>query len=132
MIAVADILSATNFNDVFTEYKKHYEEQHKATVMDIFQKLKTTEPSPNHDHMVLFIRAIKENAQGEDAEMETFDCDDNSILFDVCGIADDWEGLYSIASSSYADLLGYFVRDDTLAKFNAAQIIAHILWALDW
>ena len=132
MVTVGELISKTNFDYVFSEYKKHYEEEHKTKVLDIFQKLKEANPSPNYDNTVLFIRAIKENECGDDVVIDTYDCDDKSILFDVCGIADDYEGLYSIASSTYEDLLGYCVNDDTLVKFNSAQIVAHILWALDW
>lgn len=132
MVTVGEIISKLNFHDVFAEYKKHYEEAHKTKVMDIFRKLKETNPSQNDDNMILFIRAVKENECGDDVAIDTFDCDDKSILFDVCGTADDYEGLYSIASSTYEDLLGYFVSDDTLVKFNSAQIVSHILWALDW
>ena len=37
-----------------------------------------------------------------------------------------------LSGATYEDLLGYCVNDDTLVKFNSAQIVAHILWALDW
>ena len=132
MVTVEEIMSATNFDEVWKEYIKHYEETYRAKVEDVFLKLEEAHPSENDDKMVLFIRAIKENAHGDDVLLETFDCDDPSVLFDVCGKADDYEGLYSIASATYGDLLGFFVREDTLAKFNTAQIVAHIIWSLEW
>ena len=102
MVTVKEIISRVDFNDVFMEYIKHYEEDHRTKVMNIFQKLKEASPSPNSYHMILFIRAVTENECGDDIVVETFDCDDKSILFDVCGVADDYEGLYSIASSPSA------------------------------
>lgn len=132
MTTVSDVIFKTNFEDVFAEYKKHYGEEHKIKVMDIVQKLKEMNPSQNSDNMILFIRAIQENECGDDVVIDTFDCDDKTIFFDVCGKDDDYDGLYSIASTNYEDLLGYFVSDETLARFNSAQIIAHIVWALDW
>ena len=132
MVKVKEVISKINFDDVFVEYKKHYEEDHRTKVMDIFQKLKGIFPSPNHCNMVLSIRAIRENEFGEDVIINTFNCDDRDVFFDVCGKDDEYEGLYSIASTNYADLLGYFVSDDTLQRFNFAQIVSHILWALDW
>ena len=132
MITVGEVISEINFEDVFAEYKKHYEEDHRLKVVDIFYKLKETNSCPNHCNMVLFITAIKENEIGEDVVMEHFDCDDRTIFFDVCGKDDNYEGVYSIASSPYGELLGYFISDDTVARFNTAQIVAHILWALDW
>ena len=132
MITVGEIISTTNFDEVWGEYIKHYEETHRTKVEDVFLKLKEAHPTENIDNMILFIGAIKENAHGDDVVLEIFDCDDPSVFFDVCGIADDYDGLYSIASADYGDLLSFFVREDTLERFNSAQIIAHIIWSLDW
>lgn len=132
MITVGEIISQTNFDEVWEEYIKHDEEEHRTKVVDVFLKLNEAQPSENDDNMILFIRAIKENAHGDDVVLEAFDCDDPSIFFDVCGIADDYDGLYSIASAAYGDLLSFLVREDTLERFNSAQIIAHIIWSLDW
>ena len=131
-MTVQEILSKVDFDNVFMEYKKHYEEEHKGKVMDIFQKLKEITPAPNGCNMVLSIRAIKENELGDDVVIDTFDCDDKDVFFDVCGKADDYEGIYSITSSAYEDLLGYYVSDNTLNRFTPTQIVSHILWALDW
>ena len=131
-MTVQEILSKVDFDNVFMEYKKHYEEEHKGKVMDIFQKLKEITPAPNGCNMVLSIRAIKENELGDDVVIDSFDCDDKDVFFDVYGKADDYEGLYSIASSAYEDLLGYYVSDNTLNRFTPTQIVSHILWALDW
>lgn len=131
-MTVQEILSKVDFDNVFMEYKKHYEEEHKGKVMDIFQKLKEITPIPNGCNMVLSIRAIKENELGDDVVIDSFDCDDKDVFFDVYGKADDYEGIYSIASSAYEDLLGYYVSDNTLNRFTPTQIVSHILWALDW
>lgn len=131
-MTVQEILSKVDFDNVFMEYKKHYEEEHKGKVMDIFQKLKEITPIPNDCNMVLSIRAIKENELGDDVVIDSFDCDDKDVFFDVYGKADDYEGLYSIASSAYEDLLGYYVSEDTVTRFSFPQIAAHILWALEW
>ena len=131
-MTVQEILSKVDFDNVFMEYKKHYEEEHKGKVMDIFQKLKEITPAPNGCNMMLSIRAIKENESGDDVVLDTFDCDDKDVFFDVYGKADDYEGIYSIASSTYEDLLGYYVSDNTLNRFTPTQIVSHILWALDW
>lgn len=131
-MTVQEILSKVDFDNVFMEYKKHYEEEHKGKVMDIFQKLKEITPIPNDCNMVLSIRAIKENELGDDVVIDSFDCDDKDVFFDVYGKADDYEGIYSIASSAYEDLLGYYVSDNTLNRFTPTQIVSHILWALDW
>ena len=132
MVTVKDIILKTDFEDVFAEYKKHYEEAHKTKVMDIFQKLNEIHPSPASCRMVLFIRAIRENESGDDVVTDDFDCDDKDVFFDVYGKENDYEGLYSIASSAYKDLLGYYVSEETVTRFSFPQIAAHILWALDW
>ena len=131
-MTVQEILSKVDFDAIFAEYTKHYEKDHKTKVMDIFQKLKEITPAPNGCNMVLSIRAIKENELGDDVVIDTFDCDDKDVFFDVYGKADDYEGIYSIASSAYEDLLGYYVSDNTLNRFTPTQIVSHILWALDW
>ena len=131
-MTVQEILSKVDFDAIFAEYTKHYEKDHKTKVMDIFQKLKEITPAPNGCNMVLSIRAIKENELGDDVVIDSFDCDDKDVFFDVYGKADDYEGLYSIASSAYEDLLGYYVSDNTLNRFTPTQIVSHILWALDW
>ena len=131
-MTVQEILSKVDFDNVFMEYKKHYEEEHKGKVMDIFQKLKEITPAPNGCNMMLSIRAIKENELGDDVVIDSFDCDDKDVFFDVYGKADDYEGIYSIASSTYEDLLGYYVSDNTLNRFTPTQIVSHILWAMDW
>ena len=132
MVTVGEVISGITFEDVFSEYKKHYEKEHRAKIMEVFQNLKEIKPSPNYSNMVLFMQAIKENECGDDVVINSFDCDDSTIFFDVCGKDDDYDGIYSVASSAYEDLLGYFISDDTLARFNSAQIVSHILWALDW
>lgn len=132
MTTVNEVISKVSFEDVFLEYKKHYAEEHRTKIKEIFQILKRITPSPNHSNMFLFIRAVKENENEEDVVTDSFECDDREVFFDVCGKDDDYEGLYSIASSAYEDILGYFICDKTLTKFSAAQIVAHILWSLDW
>ncbi len=132
MMTVNELISKTNADDVLAEYKKHYEEAHSVIISDVFQKLKEMHPAPDCCNMVLYVQAIKENESGDDVVADVFDCDDRSVFFDVWGRADDYDGVYSIASSTYEDLLGYYVSDDTVARFSPAQIMAHILWALEW
>ena len=132
MMTVSDILFKLSFDEVFTEYRKHYDDTHQIKVRNIFQKLKATKPSPNYSNMVLDIKAIQENEFGVDVLTDKFDCNDASILFDVFGTADDYDGVYSIAASTSEEVMGYSVSDASLEKFSPAQIIAHIIWALDW
>lgn len=132
MITVKEVISRVTFDDVFSEYKKHYSEEHRMKIEEIFQILKNTSPNSNHSNMVLFIRAIKEDENGDDTVIDSFNNCDRDVFFDVCGKDDDYEGLYSIASSAYEDVLGYFICDKTLAEFSSAQIVSHILWSLEW
>lgn len=83
--------------------------------------------------MVIFIRVFKENEQDdEDIVIEEFDNNDNTLMFDVCGEDNQYDGLYSIASSDYDELLGYYIEQSTLDKFTYCQIIAHVLWEVEW
>lgn len=132
MMTVRDVVLKTNFEDVFVEYKKHYQDEHRTTLMEIFGRLTSIDSLENFDNMVLFIRAIRENQLGEDEIVDSFDCDDKTVFFDVYGKDSEYEGIYSIASSSYEELLGYFISDETISKFSFPQIICHVLWALEW
>lgn len=83
--------------------------------------------------MVIFIRALKENEQGdEDIVVQDFDNNDTSLMFDVCGEDTQYDRLYSIASSEYEELLGYYIDSSTIDKFSYPQIIAHLLWEIQW
>ena len=132
MITIKDLISDLKFEDVYSEYSKHYDTVHKKIVENVFYTLLKTAPSANDCNMVLFIKAFKENSQGDDELVDTFDCDDKSVFFDVWGIGDDYDGVYSIASSPYKELLSYYVSNETLSRFSSSQIISHILWAIDW
>lgn len=81
----------------------------------------------NIHNMVIFIRVLKENIVIQD-----FDNNDNTLMFDVCGEDNLYDGLYSIASSDYGELMGYYVEQFTIEKFTASQIISHILWEIEW
>lgn len=91
-------------------------------------------PSRSNIHnMVIFIRVLKENEQcDEDLVIQEFDNNDSTLMFDVCGEDDQYDGLYSIASSEYEQLLGYYIDPSTIEKFSYSQIIAHILWEIQW
>jgi hypothetical protein len=99
----------------------------------VYTKLRNIPGKSNLNNMVLFIRVLKENEQSnEDVVIQDFDTNDSTLMFDVSGEDDQYDGLYSIASSEYDELLGYYVEESTLEKFSNSQIIAHILWEIQW
>lgn len=132
MLTVQEVLNQTTFAAVFAEFQKQYDAKYKMRIRAVFDAMKAARPTENRNNMVLFIRALREEADGDSTVLEAFDANDTTIYFDVCGEDSEYDGLYSIASSEYADLLGFYVSDQTVQQFTAAQIIAHILWELDW
>ncbi|GEM_PF-5291150 len=133
MTTVKEIILNTDLESVVKDVKLHYGEEHINTVKNVYLKLKNMASKKNTSNMVIFIRVLKENARGdEDVVISEFDNNDNSLMFDVCGEDDYYDGLYSIASSDYSELLGYYVAQSTIDKFLNSQIIAHILWEIQW
>lgn len=133
MLTIGDLLFQTDFESIAREFEVHYNHKHIERLREIYLKLKNTPAEQNMYNMVVFIRAIKENEEGdEDVVVEEFDNDDTSIMFDVAGKDNQYDGLYSIASSAQGEILSYYLDQDTLNKFSYAQILAHILWELLW
>lgn len=133
MVTVKDIILLTDFESVANEIKIHYDDEHMEILKQVYSKLCNMPCKSNKDNMVIFIRVLKENEQGdEDIVIQDFDNNDNTLMFDVCGEDDQYDGLYSIASSEYDELLGYYVDSSTVEKFSYSQIIAHVLWEIQW
>lgn len=133
MITIGDIVFHTDFETIVGELKIHYGDEHIEKIREIYRKIKNTPCKKNNGNMVVFIRVLTENEEGdEDIVINEFNNNDNTLMFDVCGQDNQFEGLYSIASSEYGELLGYYVDQATINKFSYAQILAHILWELEW
>lgn len=133
MTIVKDIILQTDFESVANEVKIHYGDKHFQKLKYVYLKLKNIPCKNNINNMKIFIRVLRESEQGnEDVVIQDFDNNDNSLMFDVCGQDNQFEGLYSIASSEYGELMGYYVDQATINKFSYAQILAHILWELAW
>ncbi len=133
MRTVKDVILQTNFRTVSDEFLIHHGDKHIEKIKEIYSKLCNAESKTNRSNMIIFIRAIKENDQGdEDIVINDFDNNDNLLMFDVCGEDDEYDGLYSIGSSEYDELLGYYVDHSTFDRFSCAQIIAHVIWDLYW
>jgi hypothetical protein len=133
MASVKDIIMHTDYESVSSELKIHYGEKHIQKLKTVYTELRNVESSNNTNNMILFIRVLKENENGEeDIVIQDFDNNDCRLMFDVCGEDDQYGGLYSIASSVYDDLLGYSVDNSTIERFTYSQIIAHILWEIEW
>jgi len=133
MTTVRDIILHTNFLSVAEEIKIHYGDEHMQKLENVYKILRDTPFKTNTYNMVIFIRVLKENEQdNEDVVIQDFNNNDNTLMFDVCGEDDQYDGLYSIASSEYDELLGYYVAQSTIEKFTYTQIIAHILWEIEW
>lgn len=133
MTTVKNIILQTDFDSVAKEIEMHYGDEHITRIEQVYTKLKSMDSKTNPSNMVIFIRAIRENERGDDdIVLIDFDPNDSDLAFDVCGEDEQYDGLYSIASSEYGELLGYYIEQSTIDKFSYSQIIAHILWELEW
>ncbi len=133
MMTIKDIILRTDFEAVAHEVKIHYGNEHIQKLNEVYIKLKKIPCKKNTGNMVIFIRALKENDRGdEDEVIQDFDNNDNSLMFDVCGEDNQYDGLYSIASADYEELLGYYIDSSTLVKFSNPQIVAHVIWEIQW
>lgn len=133
MTTVKDVILQTDFKTVSDEFLIHHGDKHIEKIKEIYSKLCNAESKTNRSNMIIFIRAIKENDQGdEDIVINDFDLNDNTLMFDICGKDDEYDGLYSIGASEYNELLGYYVDPLTFNRFSCSQIIAHVIWDLYW
>ena len=133
MITVKELINKTTYDKVAKEIKYYYGEEYVELIYPVYLKLKSVMQKKNTSNMRIFIRALKENAEGdEDIVINDFDVLDKNIMYDICGVDDLYDGLYSVASSEYSELLGYYVEEETIKKFSSSQIIAHLLFEIEW
>jgi len=105
MQTVKDLILKTDFDLIAKDIERHHGNEHIPKIKLIYDQLSTMSSKQNLSNMMLFIRALKENEQGdEDVVVEHFDSNDTTLWFDVCGQDNNYDGLYSISSSDYAEL----------------------------
>lgn len=129
MVKFKEVIDSTTFAEVKKEMEKCYAER----VRKVYEALKTSSPL-NKDALILSITAWDEQTD-ESIPLDKFDVNDSNVILDVSGRScdnEDGDELYSIASSNYSELLSYYVDSETAKNFNYAQIIAQILWELEW
>ena len=132
-MTIKEIIMQTNINEVLERFEYYYGNEHSNKVKRVYVALRKTIPKKNKTNMKVFIRVLKENEQGDnDIVIERFDVNDTNLFFDVCGEDDKYDGIYSIASSKYDELLGYYVSQKTIRRFTYSQIVAHLLWEVEW
>ena len=131
-MTIKDVIMETQKQDVLKTFAYFYGTIHLEKVKKIYEKLKESNVKPNETNMIFFIRVLEENEQGDDVVVGEFDTENTNLFFDVCGENDSYEGLFSLADSEFDELLGYDVHAETLKKFSFSQIIAHLLWEIDW
>ncbi len=132
MLTIKEVVTHTGFSSIATEFEIHYGGEHLSTIKSVYDKLLNTPSESNKSNMIVFIRTLKENEHGEYEVVEEYENNDNTLWFDVSGEDNKYDGLYSIASSEYGELLGYYVDQSTIERFSYAQILAHIIWEIEW
>ncbi|MBE7045604.1 MAG: hypothetical protein E7397_08725 [Ruminococcaceae bacterium] len=131
-MTIKDIITQTKLGEVLKTFEYYYGNSYSETVKSVYLKLKKITPQKNKRNMIVFIRVLKENEQGDDVVTNDFDVNDKTLFFDICGEDNDYNGLYSISSEDYDQLLGYYISEETIKQFHFSQIIAHLLWEIEW
>ena len=126
---IKDLIDSTDIESVENVIKLHYGDQELPKYETLYAKLKQMQPGENRDHTTIFITAFLPGEE-EDVRLEHFDEMNSDLCFDVCATCDVDDEIYSIASASYRDYLGFLIEEDTRRKFSPASILAHTLWEI--
>lgn len=126
---IKNLVDTTDIQAVMDMIRLHYGDKDIVLFEQLYADLKAMEPNENPDHVTVFIVAVRPGEE-EDECLDIFNELDPSIDFDVSAIQAGDDIIYSIASSSYRDYLGYFVDAKTLNTMSAASILAHSLWEI--
>ena len=131
MKRIYELIKNTNFEEVNKAFEYFYGNEYTQRIKKVYEDLKKAIPNPNETNMIVFIRAMMEGDE-EDYVVEEFDSKDTSLWFDVCGQDTQSDFLYGLGGVEYDDFVGYHINDETLEKFSELDIIAHLIWELDW
>ena len=124
---IKDLIDSTDIESVENVIKLHYGDQELPKYETLYAKLKQMQPGENRDHTTIFIAAFLPGEE-EDIRLDHFDEMDSDLCFDVYATCDADDEIYSIASASYRNYLGFLIEEDTRRKFSPASILAHTLW----
>lgn len=134
MKTLFQIIQENNFDSVWVWFIKHYDVKNDKTISDyqyLYETLRCLSPSENQTNMIIYIKVLKEDKNGELYFPSSFEENDSGLFFDVCGKDDNFD-CYSIISSSLQDWLSYFIDEKTLQQLSPSHIIAHCLWEMDF
>ncbi len=128
---IKDILSGTDFEEVARHITLHYGNRHIEKFHELYDRLKNTDNNcPDSENFSIIINAFRTNEEDEPEFVESFNEDDTELYFDVSGISDKDNFLYSIVSIDKSEFPEYNVSPDTLEHFSYPAILAHCLWEI--
>lgn len=126
MTIIKDLISQIDIADVLEMITLHYGVQNIDTCNLLLNKLNSLKENKNSERMTVYIDVYYD----ENKPAKNFDEYDSSLFFEVYALTPYDSSLYSIASSSYADFLGFYIAKETLEKMSKVSIIAHCLWEI--
>lgn len=132
MKTIKNIIEKTKFEKVYQEYSKHYDVKHKHTVKKVYNELKSSISNIFKNPPIISITAYIDKEKNEVIQVNEFDFENSDLCFDISAKIVGDNNIYSLYGMEYSDLQGCYIDDDTLAKYTESQIIALILWELDW
>lgn len=117
------------------EFEKFYGyefdgEDYIKRIEPVYQKLRETKIL-GKGNLEIYIRALKE-IEDEDVAITDFDPEDTSLWYDVSGVDATTEEFFCIAFESYGEILSYQISKETEQIFTPSQILAHLIYELNW
>lgn len=129
---IENIIKETKFEIVYQDYAKHYDVKYKYTIKKVYDELKSSISNVYRNTPIIYITAYIDNGKDKVIQVCEFDFDNADLCFDISVKIVGDNDIYSLCGMEYSDLLGCYIDEDTLSKYTASQIIALILWEIDW
>ncbi len=127
-MTIRDLLKITSFDEVKEKIFLHYGDNNLSKYGQLYNELKNISPVNDlKENVYIYITAYIENEE-EDIPVKEFNEDDISLYYDVSAYESYDKTVYSIASSSYSNLVEYNIDNSTLKLYSYPTILAHCLW----
>lgn len=125
-----EIINKTNWQDVRASIEKLYPDDvdDMNRFEDVYNILKTLQPSVNKDKVYIIIEFIDEKLIDTDNKTEA-----NIVKnWNVSGKIMDDETHYAIEFCRWENWLGYYISKELLLSMDSVDIVAHCLWEMTW
>lgn len=130
-MTIRDLIRKTQCDTVMSMISLHYGTEHIRKFEALYNKLKNNVELPCASNMTISVNAYREADSSDDMiSAESFDENDNSLIFDVSALADGEDIVYSIAATDKSEFIDYRVSEETIGQFSPEAVLAHCLWEI--